>query len=236
MLDSIGTNLIRLFQDYLPVFFTGMIGTLQIAGITVLFGSLLGTIIALAKISKVNTGIVALDRVLQAILQFILNFYTNLIRGTPLLLQLYLFYFILPELAGLEISKTTCIVIALIINSSAYVAEIIRAGIQGVDKGQYEAAKSLGMRNTQVMVRIIFPQAIKNILPALGNEFIMMVKETSLCSIFFVSDIMTSVKIVQSTLYISIEPLIVAALIYFVLTSVLSKAVNILEMRLSVSD
>ena len=135
-----------------------------------------------------------------------------------------------------EISDQACIIIALVINSSAYVAEIIRAGIQAVDKGQTEAAKSLGMSNFHMMTRIIFPQAIKNILPALGNEFIMMVKETSLASVFFINDLMTSYKVIQSATFKPIEPLIITGVIYFIVTFSLSKVVKYMEGRMSVSD
>ena len=162
--------------------------------------------------------------------------YIEIIRGTPLLLQLYFFWLFLPKYLPFEISDWTCIVIALVINSSAYVAEIIRAGIQAVDKGQMEAAKSLGMSDVHMMTRIIFPQAVKNILPALGNEFIMMVKETSLASVFFINDLMTSYQMIKSATFKPIAPLMITAVIYFIVTFSLSKVVKAMEGRLSVSD
>ena len=124
----------------------------------------------------------------------------------------------------------------MIINSSAYVAEIIRSGIQSVDKGQREAAKSLGMSNRNTMTKIILPQAVKNILPALGNEFVMMVKETSLASTFFIGELMTVNTVIKSATYKSIEPLVIVGLIYFIVTFTLSKGVKFMERRLSVSD
>ena len=141
-----------------------------------------------------------------------------------------------PALKDLNLPVYFYIVLSLIINSSAYVSEVIRAGIQAVDPGQKEAAKSLGMSNYNTMVRIIMPQAIKNILPALCNEFIMMIKETSLASTFFVNELMRTRIILQSTYFLSWQPLFVIAFIYFVLTYVLSKGVHLLERRLSVSD
>ena len=141
-----------------------------------------------------------------------------------------------PVLKDLNLPVYFYIVLSLIINSSAYVSEVIRAGIQAVDPGQKEAAKSLGMSNYNTMVRIIMPQAIKNILPALCNEFIMMIKETSLASTFFVNELMRTRIILQSTYFLSWQPLFVIAFIYFVLTYVLSKGVHLLERRLSVSD
>jgi ABC-type amino acid transport system permease subunit len=163
--------------------------------------------------------------------------YVEIIRGTPLLLQLYFFAFLLPEmLPVLELSNFTCICVALVLNSAGYVSEIIRAGIQAVDYGQTEAARSLGMTARQTMVRVVFPQAVKNILPALCNEFVTVIKETSLASTFFIGDLMTSYNVIKGAMYLVLEPLIVVGIIYFVLTFTLSKAIAVLERRLKASD
>lgn len=129
-----------------------------------------------------------------------------------------------------------CIVVALIVNASAYISEIIRAGINAVDVGQWEAARSIGLSNTHVMTKIILPQAIKNILPALGNEFISTVKGTSLASVFFVGELMTSYKTVQSATFLSLQALTIVGIIYLILNFVLSRLVKLLERRLQVSD
>lgn len=207
-----------IFQQYYPLFFQGLAQTLKTAAIVVFFGTLLGIILALIKLLKVKP--------LNAVLSFLIEF----LRGTPLLLQLYLFYF-LPDYVNISISKELSILLALIINSSAYVSEIFRAGIQAVDFGQTEAALSLGLSTKNMYVHVIMPQAIRNILPALVNEFIMMIKETSLSSVFFIDDLMTSSKIVQSASYLSIEPLIIVGIIYFVVTSVLSYFAKKLERK-----
>ena len=133
---------------------------------------ILGVLIAFMKMSKVK------------ILNAITALYIEIIRGAPMLLQLYFFFFFLPKAMPFTMSERDCIIVALIINSSAYIAEINRAGIQAVDKGQTEAAKSLGIRNSYMMRYVILPQAIKNILPAIGNQFIFMLKNTSLASTF----------------------------------------------------
>ena len=122
------------------------------------------------------------------------------------------------------------------INASAYIAEIIRAGINAVDKGQWEAAKSIGLSSTHTMTYVILPQAVKNILPALCNEFISTVKGTSLASVFFVGELMTQYKTVASITYLPLQPLVVAGIIYFVLNFILSRSVHVLERRLMVSD
>ena len=151
-------------------------------------------------------------------------------------MQLYFFWLILPKLLPISVSDTACIVVALIVNSSAYVAEIIRAGIQAVDKGQTEAAKSLGLSNANTMRYVILPQAVKNILPALCNEFIIMVKETSLASVFFVGELMTAYKTVQSTTFLAVPTLPIVGIIYFVVNFVLSKLLKAFERRLQESD
>lgn len=213
-------TIINLWNKYNYVYIDGLIGTLWLAAITVFIATILGTIIAIMKLSKIK------------VLDVITTIYIEILRGTPILLQLYFFWLLLPKMVPFNLSDTACIVVALIVNASSYVAEVIRAGIQAVDKGQTEAAKSLGLSNWNTMRKIILPQAVKNILPALGNEYITMVKQTSLASVFFVKELMTSYKTVQSATFLALPSLIIAGIIYFVVTSVLSKGLSILEMRL----
>lgn len=213
-------TVIKLWSKYDYVYLNGLVGTLSFAAITVLFATLLGTLIAIMKLSKIK------------VLDWITTTYIAILRGTPVLLQLYFFWLLLPKALPFELSDTACIIIALIVNASSYVAEVIRAGIQAVDKGQTEAAKSLGLSNYNTMRKIILPQAIKNILPALGNEYINMVKQTSLASVFFVQELMTSYKTVQSATFLAIPSLIIVGAIYFVVTTVLTKCLSLLERRL----
>ena len=154
-----------------------------------------------------------------------------------MLLQLYLFYFALPMLIPiLNKQQYACVAIALVCNSAAYVSEIIRSGIQAVDIGQTEAARSLGLSQRLTMTEIILPQAIKNILPALANEFIMVIKDTSLASTFFIGDLMTQCLLVKGATYLTIEPLVIVGIIYFVLTFILSKLVGVMERRMRRGD
>lgn len=214
-------RVIQIAQIYWPKFLTGLGYTLGISLITVLGGSLLGMILALGKLAK------------NRFLQFLANAYIEIIRGTPLLLQLWMFVTIF---ANFNASMSVSVVIALIANSAAYVAEIIRGGITSVDKGQWEAAKSLGMSDHHMMRKIIFPQAFKTILPSLGNEFIMMVKETSLASTFYIGELMSVNNIVKTATYFSLETLTITGIIYLVVTFSLSKLVNFMERRMRVSD
>lgn len=210
-------NIIKLLERYGHIFLQGAWGTLSLSFIVVLFGTILGAFIALGRMSK------------SSVLQKISSMFVELIRGTPILLQLYLFYYVGADIISNQIPDIFWVTLALIINSSAYVSEIFRSGIQAVDKGQFEAAKSLGLKDKDMMVKIIFPQAIKNILPALANEFVTMIKETSLASIFFINSLMTSEAVVSSATHMKIESLIIVGVIYFVMTYSLSKVIQKFE-------
>ncbi len=225
MFENMIPNIGKVLSRYPNLFLSGLGYTLLLSAITVFFGTILGSLIALMRRSRFKA------------ISVIATAYTEIIRGTPLLLQLYFFAFLLPSLLpALELSNFFCICIALILNSAGYVSEIIRAGIQAVDNGQTEAARSLGLSARQTMSHIVFPQAIKNILPALCNEFVTVIKETSLASTFFIGDLMTSYNVIKGSMYLVLEPLMVVGVIYFVLTFTLSKAVAALERRLKASD
>ena len=217
-------TIIKLWMKYDYVYLNGLVGTLYLAAITVFVATLVGAIVAIMKLSKIK------------ILNFATTIYIGVLRGTPILLQLYFFWLILPKIVPFKLSDTACIVVALIVNASSYVAEVIRAGIQAVDKGQTEAAKSLGLTNINTMRKIILPQAIKNILPALGNEYITMVKQTSLASVFFVQELMTSYKTVQSATFLAIPSLIIVGIFYLVVTAVLTKGLSMFERRLKKNE
>ncbi len=216
-------NLVKIWTKYWHVFLLeGLKNTLILTCISVALGTLLGTLVAMAKMSKFKP------------IRFLISVYIEILRGTPILLQLYVFYFVLPSLLPfLKLSPFMWVSIALCINSSAYVSEVIRSGIQAVDKGQTEAARSLGLSERQTMMKIILPQAIRNILPALGNEFIMMLKETSLASTFFLGDIMTSYKIVNGATMLTLEPMTISAIIYLCMTFPLSKIVERFEKKMA---
>jgi len=217
-------SIVGLWTKYDYVYLNGLVGTLWLSAITVVLGTLLGTLVAIMKLSKIW------------ILEAITAIYIGILRGVPILLQLYFFWLVLPKVVPFALSDTACIVIALIINASSYIAEVIRAGVQAVDKGQTEAAKSLGLSNRNMMRKVILPQAIKNILPALGNEYITTVKQTSLASVFFVAELMTSYKTVQSATFLAVPSLVITGLIYLVVTTILTSGLNIYERRMQVNE
>lgn len=219
-------KLAALFLKYWGKFLLDGVGvTLVLAAITVAFGAVFASVLALMKMSKIPP------------LRWIATIYIEIIRGTPMLLQLYFFYFGLPLLIPvLSKQKFACIAIALVCNSAAYVSEVIRSGIQAVDPGQKEAALSLGFTESSAMWFVVVPQAIKNILPALGNEFIMIIKDTSLGSTFFIGDLMTQYLLVKGATYLPIEPLVIVGLIYFIMTFVLSKVFGCVEKKMRRAD
>ena len=216
-------NFFKIVPRYWVVFLIkGLSTTLALSAIAVFFGAIIGTLLAFGKMGK------------SRILRGIITAYVEIIRGTPSLLQVYVGYFVVPLLLpSLNVSTYASVAIALTINSSAYVSEVIRSGIQAVDKGQTEAARSLGLTQSQAMIKVVLPQAVKNILPALGNEFITIIKETSLASTFFVGDLMTSYLTVNGKEFLPLQCLLIVGIIYFILTFILGRGVSALERRLS---
>ena len=203
----------------------GVSYTLLLSAITVLGGVVFASLLALMKMSKV------------APLRWLSTIYIEVIRGTPMLLQLYFFYFGLPMLIpALNKQKFLCIAIALICNSAAYVSEVIRSGIQAVDPGQREAALSLGFGERGAMWFVIMPQAVKNILPALGNEFVTMIKETSIIQYLGVGDLMYNNGIVVTATYNPLPCYYISAIIYLTLNIVLGKGLDLFERRMKCSD
>ncbi|HII1650754.1 TPA: ABC transporter permease subunit [Staphylococcus aureus] len=231
LIDKYMTNAANAMNDdsgfiskYGSFFLKGIKITILISLIGVALGSILGAFVALMKLRKIK------------IISWIASIYIEILRGTPMLVQVFIVFFGITAALGLDISALVCGTIALVINSSAYIAEIIRAGINAVDKGQMEAARSLGLNYRQTMKSVIMPQAIKNILPALGNEFVTLIKESSIVSTIGVGEIMFNAQVVQGISFDPFTPLLVAAALYFVLTFVLTRIMNMIEGRLNASD
>ena len=222
-------HLITLLRDYWDVFLLeGLRYTLILSAIAVFFGAIFGSLLAFGRLSN------------SKILRFLCAAYTEVVRDTPLLVQLYFFVLLMPKLfSGLfTLSVFQATAMAFAFNSAAYVSEIVRSGIQAVDAGQTEAARSLGMNArptllSNTLLRVVMPQAVKNILPALGNEFVSVIKETSMASTFFVGDLMTSYLKVRSATYWALEALLIVAAIYFILGFGLSKLISVFERRMN---
>lgn len=205
----------------------GLLVTLKVAFFSVIIGVILGLIISIIRSTHDKTG-------KMKFINAICKFYLTVIRGTPVLVQLLIIYFVI--FANFNVDKSVVAILAFGINSGAYVAEIFRSGIMAVDKGQFEAGRSLGFNYSKTMWYIILPQAFKNVLPALGNEFIVLLKETSISGYIALQDLTKGGDIIRSQTYNAFLPLIAVALIYLSLVMVLSHFINRLERRLRNSD
>jgi His/Glu/Gln/Arg/opine family amino acid ABC transporter permease subunit len=206
----------------------GLENTLIITVFAVLLGVLLGTAVALVKVSHANNP--GKLRVLNGIC----TLYLTLIRGTPVVVQLMIMYYII--LSNTSVNDVTSAILAFGINSGAYVAEVIRTGILSVDRGQIEAGRSLGLSQRTTMVKIVFPQALKNVLPAIGNEFIALLKETSVAGYIGIQDLTKGGDIIRSITYLAFTPLLTTAAVYLLLVIGLTALLTKFERRLRRSD
>lgn len=213
-------------QDRWKLYLEGYGVTLKVAFFAAIIGIMIGTIVALMKLSRTRRG-------KKTIFARIADIYIDIIRGTPSVLQLLIMWFVIMARSNNGI-LVACLSFG--INSGAYVAEIIRAGILAVDKGQMEAGRALGLTNAQTMVYIIIPQAIKNVLPPLGNEFIVLLKETAIVGYVSLSDLTRVANQISSRTYEAFMPLIGSAVIYFVTIKIISVLLEKLERRLRKSD
>lgn len=201
--------------------------TLLVTAFAVLIGVVLGFLIAIVRTTHDKTGKLK-------ILNAICKVYLTVIRGTPVVVQLMIIYFII--FGSVDISKVVVAIVAFGINSGAYVAEIFRSGIMSIDNGQFEAGRSLGFNYAQTMMYIVMPQAFKNVLPTLCNEFISLLKETSVSGYIALQDLTKGGDIIRSRTYDAFMPLIAVALIYLAMVMIFTKLVSLLERRLRNSD
>jgi len=201
--------------------------TLKVTFFAVLLGILLGFLVAVVRSTNEKTGKLKF-------LNFLAKVYLTVIRGTPVVVQLLIIYFVI--FGSVKIDKVFVAVLAFGLNSGAYVAEIFRSGIMSIDNGQFEAGRSLGFNYVQTMYHIIMPQAFKNVLPALGNEFIVLLKETSVSGYIAMQDLTKGGDIIRSQTYDAFMPLLAVAAIYLVMVMIFTKLVGILERRLRSSD
>ncbi len=208
----------------MPLLLEGTLLTLELTAIAVSLGFVIGTFAGMGRLSKNK-----LIRTISAI-------YIDFIRGTPLMVQILLVYMGLPQIIGKPVPAMVAAIASLSINSGAYVAEIVRSGIQSIDKGQMEAARSLGMNHQQTMRYIILPQAFRRIIPPLGNEFIAMLKDSSLVSVIALEELMRKAQLIYTRDYRPFDILFAVSIIYLIMTLSISQFVRYSERRLKVSD
>ncbi|MHC1721549.1 MAG: amino acid ABC transporter permease [Clostridiaceae bacterium] len=205
----------------LPILLKGCVMTVELTVITLIIGTVLGILFALMKLSN------------NIVLRLISSFYTWIIRGTPMLLQLFFFYYGLPFI-GIRLSPMQAAIVGLGLNSGAYMAEIIRGGILSIDKGQFEAAKALGFNYSETMQKIILPQTFKVIIPPVGNEFITILKDTSLVSTIAMVELMRTAQQMYASTFRPIEIFLTAAVLYLIMTTVFTSIFSAYEKKLSV--
>ena len=208
----------------------GLINTVKVAVMGLIIGIIIGTVIAIAKVAPKY-------KLLNRILDKICSVYVAIFRGTPMVVQLLLAYYVL--LPSLGIKDVNSLVVGIVVfgmNSGAYVSEIMRGGLNSVDKGQMEAGRALGLSYSTTMIKVVIPQAIKNILPTLGNEFITLIKETSVLSFITVYDLYTALSTIGSKNYEKMVPYLVMAVIYIILVLLITLLVKILENAFAKSD
>ena len=213
-----------LIWDALPLLLAGAGITIEITALSVGFGLLIGMTVGIARLASIKP------------VRYFANCYVDFIRGTPLLVQIFLVYFALPGIIGHRVNPYFAAISACSINSGAYIAEIFRAGILAVDKGQAEAARSLGLSKWQSMRLVVLPQAVKNVLPALANEMVTMVKESSICSVLGMAEMMFAAKTIAGSTGISLAPYTLAALVYFCINYPASKGIEAIERRMRRGD
>ena len=220
---------------------SGLGNTLKITVFALIFAVIIGVLVAIIRYSYDKNHTNKAGNFIQSLLQFLLavangicHVYLSIIRGVPVVVQLMIIYFII--FASPDVSKIFCAVVAFSLNSGAYVAEIVRGGLNSVDKGQFEAGRSLGFGYIATMWYIILPQAFKNILPALGNEAIMLLKDTSISGYVAIQDLTKGGDIIRSRTYDAFMPLIAVALIYLILVTILTLLLRRLERRLQSSE
>lgn len=217
-----------LYEGYIDVL-KGLLVTVEVAVAGLLIGIVLGTLIAI-------TRVVPKYKTLPKVLNAVSDVYVGFFRGTPMVVQLLLGYFVLMPAIGLHLDNVVVSIIVFGMNSGAYISEIMRSGIQSVDGGQLEAARALGMGYAASMMKVVIPQAVKNILPTLGNEFIVLIKETSILSFIAVVDITKAFRAIGDANYEYIIPYLMLALVYLVLVLLISWGVRALERRMKKSD
>nr|WP_127018130.1 amino acid ABC transporter permease [Anoxybacter fermentans] len=215
---------IDLILQSLPVLGQGLLMTLELTVLAVAIGTVLGTLFGLMRVSK------------NKIFYFLASMYVDFFRGTPLLVQLFLVYMGLPQILGFPLDRFTAAIATLSLNSGAYIAEIVRAGIQSIDKGQWEAALSLGMNYQQMMRYVILPQAFKRIIPALGNEFIAMLKDSSLVAVISLEELLRKGQLIITRTFRPFEIYFAVAILYLLLTTLISRFIAYTERRLNIES
>lgn len=223
-------TLYSIFISNYPMFLRGALVTLEISIVSTILGTLLGLLIGIIRtIPQPDRGA---KKVFLKFINWILSVYIEVFRGTPMIVQAMVIYFGVAQTFAIDMNKTFAAILIVTINTGAYMAEIVRGGILSVDKGQYEAAQSIGMSHFQTMMNVVLPQVMRNILPATGNEFVINIKDTSVLNVISVSELFFATKSVAGVNFMYMETYLVTALIYLVLTFSITRLLRLVEKKM----
>ncbi|MDR1033448.1 MAG: amino acid ABC transporter permease [Bifidobacteriaceae bacterium] len=226
----------NILERYGSMFLDGTLVTLYISLLGTIIGLLIGLLIGIVRTIPLSTSgekNITPRFVLLKIVNFILSAYIEIFRGTPMIVQATVIYFGLAEVAGIDLEPIPAGVFVISINTGAYLAEVVRGGIQSVDISQFEGAKALGLSHWQAMLKVILPQTMRNIMPALGNEFIINIKDSAVLNVISVTELFFVTKTVKGVIYKTYEPFLIAALIYLILTFTVSRILRLIEKKMA---
>ncbi|NCC79815.1 MAG: amino acid ABC transporter permease [Clostridia bacterium] len=213
-----------------PMFLRGALSTLEISIISTILGTVLGLVIGIIRtIPQPERGP---KKIFLKIINGLMSVYIEVFRGTPMIVQAMIIYYGVANTYGIDMDRTFAAILIVTINTGAYMSEIVRGGILSIDKGQYEAAQSVGMTHFQTMMNVVLPQVIRNILPATGNEFVINIKDTSVLNVISVTELFFATKSVAGVNYMYMETFIVAALIYLVMTFSVTRILRFIERKM----
>lgn len=222
----------QIWEKYSSLFLSGIVNTLFIAILSTLLGFLIGLLVAIIRKIEVSKVKNKLAYTLHKIVNFILAAYVEIFRGTPMMVQSVIIFYGLKQYFDIDLSTMFAAILIVSINTGAYLSEVVRGGINSIDKGQFEACKALGMTHFQTMNKVVIPQAVRNILPSLGNEFVINIKDTSVLNVISVTELFFMSKSVAGSTYQYFPTYLITAIIYFILTFVVTRIILIVEKRM----
>lgn len=223
----------QIWQKYSSLFLRGIVNTLFIAILSTILGFLIGLLVAVIRKIEINKSKNKFSYILHKIINFILSAYVEIFRGTPMMVQAVIIFYGLKQYFDIDLSTMFAAILIVSINTGAYMSEVVRGGINSIDKGQFEACKAIGMTHFQTMTNVVLPQAVKNILPSLGNEFVINIKDTSVLNVISVTELFFMSKSVAGSTYQYFPTYLITAIIYFVLTFVITRIINHLERKMN---
>lgn len=223
---------VKILEQYGTWFAVGAGNTMLISLTSTIIGFVIGLLVAMVRTIPLRPRDPAAKKGFLGVVNFIIAAYVEIFRGTPMMVQAIIVYYGLMEAFQIDMAPIPAGILVVSINTGAYMAEIVRGGIDSIDRGQFEAAHSLGMTHFQTMVNIVLPQAIRNILPAVGNEFVINIKDTSVLNVITVSELFFMTKSIKGAIYRTFEPFFITCVIYFILTFTVTRILRLIEKKL----